>query len=464
MSNRNESHNNPLGYRPIPKLMASLAIPAVIGNIVNAFYNIVDQIFIGQGVGYLGNAATNIAFPLVTLSLAIGLMTGLGAASRFNLELGRRNPQAAREAVGTAASMLLILGLVLCIIVRLFLEPLMIFFGATDNILTYAMQYTGITSFGLPFFLFSTGMNPLVRADRSSTYSMLAIVAGALLNTILDPLFIFYFGWGIQGAAWATVIGQIVSALILGAYLFRFKSVQFNRSDFIPSFSTFHVIVSLGMSSFIFQFSTSIIQITMNNLLKVYGAQSNLGSDIPIAVAGIVAKVNMIFIAIIIGTVQGAQPIFSYNYGAEQYERVRETMRVLLKIAMIISVIAFTLFQVFPGAIIALFGSGSEEYYAFATHYLRVFLFFTITNGIQISASTFFPSIGKAKKGALLSLTKQIFFLLPLMVMLPRFFGINCIVFSAPIADLMSVTLATTLLYFEFKKMPKENVLHPVGD
>ncbi|BBM36030.1 MATE family efflux transporter [Pseudoleptotrichia goodfellowii] len=447
---------NPLGYKPVSKLLASLAIPAVVANLVNALYNIVDQIFIGQGVGYLGNAATNIAFPIVTICLAIGLMIGVGSAANFNLELGRKNPDKAKHVAGTAASLLVIIGVLLCIIILIFLKPMMIAFGATDNILDYAMEYTGITSFGVPFLLFSIGANPLVRADGSPKYSMMSIIIGAVLNTILDPIFMFVFGMGIAGAAWATVISQIISALVLALYFPKFKTVKFEWKDFIPQFSAMKIIVSLGISSFIFQFSTMIIQITTNNLLKIYGESSIYGSDIPIAVAGIVAKINVIFIAVVIGIVQGAQPIFSYNYGAKNYGRVRQTMRLLLKVTITISSLIFVVFQVFPVQMISLFGSGSDLYFQFGVKYMRVFLFFMFINGVQIGASTFFPSIGKAVKGVIISLMKQIAVLLPLLIILPKFMGVDGIMFATPVTDFISFIVAVVFLVYEFKKMPRD--------
>jgi MATE efflux family protein len=447
---------NPLGYRPVKKLLTSMAVPAVVANLVNALYNIVDQVFIGQGVGYLGNAATNIAFPIVTICLAIGLMIGIGSAANFNLELGRKNPDKAKHAAGTAAGMLIIIGILLCIIILIFLRPMMIAFGATEKILDYAMEYTGITSFGVPFLLFSIGTNPLVRADRSPKYSMIAIVIGAILNTILDPVFMFIFNMGIAGAAWATVISQIVSALLLLGYFTRFKSVKFELKDFIPKFSAVKIIISLGIASFIFQFSTMIIQIMTNNLLKIYGNMSVYGSDIPIAVAGIVSKVNVIFIAVVIGIVQGTQPIFSYNYGAKNYKRVRETMRILLRVTLLVSTITFIIFQTFPAQIISLFGSGSELYFKFAVKYMRVFLMFMFINGIQIVGSTFFPSIGKAVKGVIISLMKQILVLLPLLIILPMFMGVNGIMYATPVTDFISFAVAVIFLIYEFRKMPKE--------
>ena len=446
---------NPLGYKPVGKLLKSLAIPAIIANLVNALYNVVDQIFIGQGIGYLGNAATNIAFPITTMCLAIGLTLGIGGASNFNLELGKGYPEKSKHTAGTAASTLIIIGIILCISVRIFLEPLMISFGATDKILEYSMEYTGITSYGIPFLLFSIGVNPLVRADGNAKYSMIAIVIGAILNTILDPLFMFVYNWGIAGAAWATVISQIVSATLLFIYFPRFKSVKFSLNDFIPQLHYLKRIISLGFASFIYQFSNMIVLVTTNNLLKIYGKNSIYGSDIPIAVFGIVMKINVIFIAIVLGLVQGAQPIFGFNYGAKNYHRVRETMRLLLKVTFSIATILFIIFQVFPKQIISLFGEGDKLYFEFATKYMRIFLAFISLNSIQISIATFFPSIGKAIKGATVSLTKQLIVLFPLLLTLPRFFGVKGVIYATPLTDLIAFTVAIIFLINEFKYMPK---------
>ena len=446
---------NPLSYKPVGKLLKSLAIPAIIANLVNALYNVVDQIFIGQGIGYLGNAATNIAFPITTMCLAIGLTLGIGGASNFNLELGKGYPEKSKHTAGTAASTLIIIGIILCISVRIFLEPLMISFGATDKILEYSMEYTGITSYGIPFLLFSIGVNPLVRADGNAKYSMIAIVIGAILNTILDPLFMFVYNWGIAGAAWATVISQIISASLLLMYFPRFKSVKFSLNDFIPQLHYLKRIISLGFASFIYQFSNMIVLVTTNNLLKIYGKNSIYGSDIPIAVFGIVMKINVIFIAIVLGLVQGAQPIFGFNYGAKNYHRVRETMRLLLKVTFSIATILFIIFQVFPKQIISLFGEGDKLYFEFAIKYTRIFLAFISLNSIQISIATFFPSIGKAIKGATVSLTKQLIVLFPLLLILPRFFGVEGVIYATPLTDLVAFTVAIIFLINEFKYMPK---------
>lgn len=460
MSDMTTIEENPLGTKPLGGLLASLAIPAIIANVVNALYNIVDQIFIGQGVGKLGNAATSIAFPLTTICMAIGLMVGLGSASGFNLELGAKNEEKAKRIAGTAAGSLVIAGIIICILVRTFLEPMLVAFGATDNILPYAKEYAGIISFGIPFLLFSTGINPLVRGDRSPKYSMAAIVIGAVLNTILDPIFIFVYGWGIAGAAWATVISQIVSAGILLAYFPRFKSVHFQMSDFIPRWSELMLICRLGFNSFIYQFSNLLVQVTLNNVLRTYGARSIYGADTPIAAAGIVMKINVIFVALVIGLINGAQPICSYNYGAKKYGRVRKTVRLFLTAAVIISVIVWIAFEAFPRPIISLFGSAEadEMYFDYAVRFMRAFLFCVFLNGVQICSTTFFPSIGKATKGAVLSFSKQIVFLIPLLLILPRFFGLDGAMYAQPVTDLLSFLLAVIFLRDELHKMPKEDL------
>lgn len=438
---------NPMGTQPIKKLLMQLAIPAMIANVVNALYNIVDQIFIGQGVGYLGNAATNIAFPITTICLALGLMTGVGAASNFNLELGRKEVEKARKIAGTAVVQLIVMGIAVCVLVQIFLAPLMQLFGATYQIFDYAMEYSRITAYGIPFFLFSTGFNPLVRSDGRATFSMMAIIAGAVLNTVLDPIFIFVFQMGIAGAAWATVISQMVSALLLFAYIPKFRSVKFQWEDFIPHMKQVEAIAALGLTSFIFQISALIVQIVSNNLLKTYGAMSIYGSEIPIAVGGIVSKVFVIFIALIIGMTQGVQPIVGYNYGAKYYERVRQTIFLALKIGFGLSFVTWAVFEIFPLQIIQLFGNGNDLYFEFGIRYMRYFMLFTLINGITILITTFFPAIGKAKTGAFLSLARQLLILLPVMLLMTYIFGVEGMMFATPVSDVISLVLC--LFFFK---------------
>lgn len=439
---------NPMGTQPVKKLLMQLAIPAMIANVVNALYNIVDQIFIGQGVGYLGNAATNIAFPITTICLALGLMTGVGAASNFNLELGRKEVNKAKRIAGTAVIQLIVMGIAIFLLVQIFLAPLMQLFGATEQIFDYAMEYSRITAYGIPFFLFSTGFNPLVRSDGRATFSMMAIIVGAVLNTVLDPIFIFVFQMGIAGAAWATVLSQMISALLLFSYIPKFRSVKFQWEDFIPHMQQVEAIAALGLTSFIFQISALIVQIVSNNLLKTYGAMSIYGSEIPIAVGGIVAKVFVIFIALIIGMTQGVQPIVGYNYGAKHYLRVRQTIFLALKIGFGLSFVTWAVFEIFPLQIIELFGNGNDLYFEFGVRYMRYFMMFLFINGHTILMTTFFPAIGKAKTGAFLSLARQLLILLPVMLLMTYIFGVEGMMFAIPVSDVIALVLC---VYF-FKR------------
>ena len=462
---------NPLGTKPLGRLLFSLAVPTAIANVVNALYNIVDQIFIGQGVGTLGNAATSVAFPLTTICLAIGLMLGLGAAAGFNLELGQAHASIskpelkmahedrARKIVGSAVSAMVIAGVLIMVIVRLFLTPLLRAFGATDAIMPYAEDYAGITSLGIPFFLFMMGTNPIVRADRSPRYSMAAVIIGAVMNIILDPVFIFIFGWGIAGAAWATVISQVISAVILAAYFPGFQSVRFTKDDFRPHPGIVMHVCRLDINSLIFQMSTVLVQITLNNMLRIYGTGTVYGPEIPIAVAGIVIKINVIFISLMIGLISGAQPICSYNYGAGKYTRVRGTVRLFTIWAVIIGTFSWLLFEIFPDRIFLLFGDGggNELYFEYAERFMRTFLFFTFINGLQVCSATFFPSIGKPLKGAFLSFSKQILIFMPVLFTLTHIYGLDGIMYTQPVTDFLSFLLAVSFLAYEMHIMPRED-------
>ncbi len=453
-----ERQINPLGAEPIGKLLARFAIPSIIAMLVSSLYNIVDQFFIGRSVGMLGNAATNVAFPLSITCTAISLLCGIGGAANFNLSMGRKEKEKAVSFAGGAIGMMLILGVVLCVVSEIFLEPMMRAFGATDQVLDYALLYTGITAYGFPFLIVTTGGSNLIRADGSPKYSMLCTLVGAIINTILDPLFIFGFDMGMAGAAWATIIGQIVSGLMVLGYLTRFKTVHIPLKSLLPSKAAWIPILSLGMAPFFNQIAMMIVQVVMNNTLTYYGAQSAYGSDIPLACVGIISKVGMIFFAIVIGISQGIQPIISYNYGAGKYERVKSTYKKAVTAAIGISIVAFLLFQLMPRQIIGIFGSGSEEYFLFAEKFFRIYMFFTFINGIQPITANTFTSIGKAGKGIFLSLTRQIIFLLPLLIILPFFIGIEGVMFSAPIADGIAAVLCIFFIVKEFKQMGEKKV------
>ncbi len=433
---------NQLGELPVNRLLGKFAVPSIIAMLVGALYNIVDQFFIGRSVGELGNAATNVAFPLSTSCVAIALLLGIGGASAFNLTMGRGDREKAVYYVGNAAVLLFGCGVVLCIVVQLFLTPLLRFFGSPDNVLDYARTYTGITSLGFPFLILTNGGGHLVRADGSPGNSMIYNLSGAIINTFLDPLFIFGFGMGMAGAALATIIGQIFSGILVIRYLARYKTVPLAARHLIPRREYVETITSLGAASFFNQIAMMVVQIVLNKSLTYYGALSMYGESIPLACAGIITKVNMVFFSVIIGLSQGMQPIASFNYGARKYGRVREVYWLALRRGAVVSLLSFACFQLIPRQIIALFGTGSEEYFLFAAKYFRIFLFFTFLNCIQPISSNLFTSIGKPKKGIFLSLTRQLLFLLPLIVIFPLFMGIDGIMFAGPIADIVAASIA----------------------
>ena len=446
---------NPLGSEPVSTLLRRFAVPSVIAMLVSALYNMVDQLFIGHSIGVLGNAATNVAFPLSMVCTSIGLLCGIGGAANFNLCMGRKDPEHAKSYVGNAISMLAILGVILCVAVQPFLRPMMLLFGATPDVIDYACTYTRITSIGFPFLIVTIGGSNLIRADGSPKFSMLCNLVGAIVNTILDPLFIFVFHMGMAGAALATITGQILSFALVVFYLRGFKTLPLSLSDLKPNMACWARIAALGATPAFNQVAMMVVQIVMNNTLTYYGSNSVYGSDIPLACAGIISKVNMLFFSFVIGISQGLQPIVSFNFGAQKYDRVKDAYKKAVFAATAISIVAFLCFQFFPRQIIGIFGSGSKEYLHFAERYFRIFLFFTFLNGIQPVSSNFFTSIGAPKKGIFLSLTRQIIFLLPLLLIFPYFFGIDGVMYTAPIADLAAASVSIVMVVREFKIMAK---------
>ena len=402
----NKETNNPLGVQPVNRLLSQFAIPSIISMLVGSLYNIVDQFFIGQRVGELGNAATNIAFPLSTSCLALALLIGIGGSSAFNLAMGSGHEKRAVNIMGNAVVLLAGSGLVLSIITLLFLKPLLLFFGSPKSVLPYAMEYTKITAFGFPFLLLSTGGGHLIRADGRPRITMLCNLVGAVLNTILDALFVFGLNLGMSGAALATIIGQIVSGALAIGYLMHGKTVTIRRENLRIKWENVTRIASLGMAPCSNQVAMMVVQIIMNQSLKHYGSHSIYGENIPIACAGIITKVNMIFMSFVIGLSQGLQPIASFNYGAGKKGRVKEAYIKAISIGAVLAVIAFLMFQFFPRQIISIFGDGSELYYQFAIRYFHVFLFFTFVNFMQPITSNFFTAIGKPKVGSFFGIDK----------------------------------------------------------
>ena len=448
-----EKEENILGTEKIGKLIKKFAVPSIISLVVNSLYNIVDQIFIGWGVGYLGNGATNIIFPLTVVCLAFALCFGDGASAYLSLKLGEKKKKEASKGVANSIVVSIIIAVALCAISLIFLPQLLNIFGCTDALREYATEYGYIIVMGLPFMMIGTTLNSVIRADGSPKYAMASMLAGAILNIILDPIFIFVFNMGVAGAAIATVISQILGFIINIAYLKRLKSIELNKDDFKVQPKVAIRVASLGISSFITQMSIVVVVAVQNNLLRKYGVNSRFGAEIPITVFGIVMKISQIVYSIIIGVAAGSQPILGYNYGAGKYDRVKQTLKTVLTINVVISIISFILYQTIPDKLISIFGSGDSNYMEFACMTFRTYLMLCVFNGVQISSGIFFQAIGKSAKSAILSLSRQIIILVPAFFMLGHLFGIEGILCAGPVADGIAFAVATTLLVFEMKNL-----------
>ena len=447
-----ETMTNPLGSQPVGKLLRQFAVPSIIAMLVSSLYNMVDQLFIGNKIGSLGNAATNIQFPLSILNVSMALLCGIGAASAFNLAMGRGEKDDAGYYIGNAVTTMITLGLILTLVTELCLEPMLVFFGSPENVLPYAMEYTRVTALGFPFFILSAGGGHLVRADGSPNMTMILNLTGAIINTVLDYIFIFIFDWGMAGAAWATIIGQYVSGIIVLVYMTHFKTVKLGLKHFLPDLKHILTMLFLGLAPFFNQIAMMLVQIVLNRTLKYYGSMSIYGEATPIACAGIISKVTGICFSFIIGISQGLQPIVSFNYGAGNYKRVKDGYNLAIKIAAVIAIVSWLAFQIFPRQLVAMFGDGDELYFQFSINYFRIYLFGMFLCFLQPISSNFFTAIGKPRKGIFMSLTRQVIFLIPLILALPVFFGIDGVMYAGPIADCLAFIICFILVKKEYSR------------
>lgn len=446
---------NPLGTAPLGPLIYKFAVPSIIAMLVGSVYNITDQIFIGQVVGILGNAATNVVFPLVGLSIALSQLVGVGMAASFNLSLGAKREEDAKAFVGTGLTLVTLVGILFTVVVLLFETPILLLCGATEAALPYAREYLSFTVWGMPFVIFANGVYPIIRADRSPKVTMGSSLVGAGLNIFLDWLFLFPLGMGIRGAAIATVISQVVSFLICLSYFPKFKAFAIEKASLGIRRAYAVRILKLGTASFSNHMVMTLVNVVLNNTLVYYGALSVYGSDIPLAVAGVVGKVNAIMVSFAVGLAHGCQPILSFNMGAKNYRRVKGTFLRAVGVALVFSFAAFALFQRFPHEILSIFGSGDVLYYQFGEDYLRIYLFMVCLFGIQPLAMNYFTSIGDMKQGTFLSISRQGFLLLPLLIILPLFFGLDGVLYAGPIADFLAVVLALSMVARSFRKLDR---------
>lgn len=442
-----------LGTEKVSKLIIAFSVPSVISMVLNALYNMVDQIFIGNGVGYLGNGATNVIFPMTQLAIAVGLLIGDGTASYINIQLGMGKKENAEKGLASGLLGLVITGLFLSIVLTLFLKPLCTVFGATDMIMPYAIDYGIIITIGTIFNIFSWGAMSMVRADGSPKTAMVSMMSGFIINMIGDPLTIYAFGWGVKGAAIATVTGQAVSsAICLYYFLFKSKTVKLTKKSF-KGFSKYIFKVSrMGLSSFVTQLAIVAVLFFQNNLLVKYGELSKYGAEIPLTALGVTMKVFTILQYAITGLCSGSQPVISYNYGCGNRKRVNETLKILLIISMAIMGVATIWFQLAPMSIVNIFGSSEALYNEFSVKCLKIFLMFILLDSIQMAGSSFFQSIGKAGVASILVMFRQIVVQIPAMLILAKIFGIDGILYAGPVSSVLVGIMATVFLIYDVKK------------
>lgn len=458
MTKKQPPKDNPLGFADSKKLLIKFTIPSIISMTASSMYNLVDQMFIGWKVGIIGNAATNVAFPLSTVLLALSLIIGIGSSSRFGMEMGRGNKEMANKAVGNAILMMVIAGIGVMALTLLFLQPLMSLFGATPEVMPYACTYTHITAFGFPFFMFFHTMCALIRMDGSPKYSMFCILVGCILNVVLDPILMLGLDMGIEGAAYATVISQIVSFVFTFIYLFRMKQIQLTKAGFLPDIKNCFRNLSLGFSTFVTQISITIVQIVLNNALVIYGAASIYGSEIPLGAAGVILKINTIVINLFVAISQGSQPLYSFNMGAKKYSRVKAVYKQAVKLSLCFSIVAFIVFEFFPKPLLMLFGETSDLYFAFGVPFMRVYLCMIILTGIQVLSTNIMAAIGMPWKGSLLALFRYIFLPIPLILCIPMSLGIDGIKFAGAITDLVAALVSILVVYLTFRKMAEPSI------
>ena len=451
--------NRYLAEEPIERLMLKFSIPCIMSLLVSALYNIVDQIFIGRGVGYLGNGATNVVFPITIIALSLALLIGDGCAAFLSICQGKKDDENAHRSVGNAILFTILVSIVLTIFFILMKNQVLLGFGATENTLAYADEYFTYIVIGIPFFMFANMMNSIIRADGSPQFAMLSTLAGCLINVILDPLAIFVLGWGMMGAALATIIGQIVTAILALYYVKHLKSVTLTKSSFHLRFSLLKQILPLGISSFLTQISIVVIMGVMNNVLVIFGAQSKYGADIPLTVVGIVMKVFQIVISFVVGIAAGAQPIVGYNYGAQQMQRVKKLFRTMLLAEVAVGLVAMVCFEFFPLQIIRIFGSENDLYNEFAVLAFRLYLGTIVLCCVQKATSIFLQSLGKPVLSIGLSLLRDFVLSVPFVLLLPNMFGVEGTLYSAPLADIISFFVVIAVSIYILRHLDAEHAL-----
>ncbi len=469
-----EEANQYLGNEPIGRLMGKYAVPCIISLLVGALYNIVDQIFIANAayLGSYGNAANTVVFPLTVIALAIAVMIGDGCCAFVSLSLGKKKMEDAKKSVGNSVVMAAAGGVVLCAVYLIFARPIITLFGATVNAETfrYSEEYFFWISLGIPFYMFGQALNPIIRADGSPGFAMLSTLAGAAVNIVLDPVFIFLFRWGMAGAAAATVIGQAVTAVLALWYLAHMKLVKPARGDFRIDRYAAGKTLTLGITSFLSQISLVAAMAAINNMIRKYGALDPVFgqeqyAQIPMAVVGIVMKFFQIVISVVVGMAAGCIPIAGYNMGAGLKMRVRSLFTRLLAAEAAVGTAAFVIVELFPGALIGIFGAANESAYytAFAVRSFRIYLCMVILACVNKACFIFLQAMGKAAASTVLSVIREVVFGVGFALLLPLLWGLNGVLYSMPVSDLLTFIIASVLIAGTYRELGEKKEARGYG-
>ena len=435
---------NPLGTEPVGRLLLQFAVPTIISTLVSSLYNMVDQIFIGQRIGFLGNAATTVAYPLTFLCGALTILFSNGSSVNFNISNGRGEKEEALGFAGAGLTLLLLEGTLTAVLVGLFTPWFVNLFGSTSQVFPYALTYMRLIAPGLPFLALTAGGTLLIRSDGSPRYALVCSMSGVALNFVLDYLFLFPLNMGIAGAALATVLGQILSACMVVSYMVRFRTGRLERRHFRVTGQKLRQIVAIGAAGSLNQAAMLVMNLVLNSSLRYYGDLSPYGGSEALAAAGVVTKVNFLFYSTIIGCSIGGQPIMGFNFGAGNFSRVKKTVSLIVRYALVIGAVETACFWLLPSQILRFFGSSASGYEDFALRYMHEFMLLVVLAGILPVSMNAMVSVKKPKKGVIISLSKQLMLILLLLVM-PRVFGISGVLWAGPAADL-TVAIAAFLV------------------
>lgn len=442
-----------LGNESVGKLLLKFSIPAIIGMLVNALYNVVDRIFVGRGVGVLAISGISVTFPIMIINMAFGMLVGIGAASMVSIKLGQKKKDDAEKILGNALVLSIVLSILVSILGLAFKDAILKSFGASENTLNYAREYIEIILFGVVLQNIGFGLNNIIRAEGNPRIAMLTMIIGAVINTILNPIFIFVFHMGIRGSATATIISQAITSIWVIHYFLSDKSLlKFKKENLRLKKEVVFSIFSIGMSPFAMQVAASLVNILFNKNLLAYGG------DLAVGAMGIINSISMLIMMPMFGINQGAQPIIGFNYGANQYDRVKRTLKLAIIAATGIAIFGFLITQLIPTQLVGIFNKNDIELMNISVNGMKIVTIMFPLIGFQVISSNFFQAMGKAKISMFLSLSRQVIILIPLIIIMPKFFALNGVWMASPISDFLSTVITAVLLIKEIQKLNKTQI------